>query len=333
MSPRHLSRRPAARAARGFSLIELMIALVLGLLVTLAAIGMFLSNSRTYETTESLSRVQENARMAFELMARDIRESGGNPCSRNLLVANVLGATGGGTAWWNNWANGVQGYENGALAGSLAGTDSIEIMSASSSGATVVAHNPTSATFDVVPQTHGFLANDILVVCDFRQASVFQMSGPSANPVTNGNVVHNSGSGTPGNCSKGLGFAQPIDCSTNGTEYTYGDNSIVVRLQAARWYVANNGRGGNSLFRQALRNNALAAREEVVEGVEDMEITYLLPGGTDYVDSTAIPAARWREVGSVRLDITLSGRENVGTDGSRINRRLQHTVTLRNRNI
>lgn len=332
MSPRHRSHRPAPRGHRGFSLIELMIALVLGLLVAGAAIGMFISNARTYDTTESLSRVQENARMAFELMARDIRESGGNPCSRNLLVANVLGAAGGGTGWWNNWGNGVRGYESGALAGSLAGTDAIELMSGSSSGATVVAHNPTSATFDVVPQTHGFLADDILMVCDFRQASIFQMSGPSANPVTNGNVVHNSGGGTPGNCSKGLGFAQPIDCSANGTPYTYGDNSMVVRLQAARWFVADNGRGGNSLFRVALRNNAVAPREEVIEGVDDMQITYLLPGGADYVDSTAVPAARWREVSSVRLDITLTGQDNVGTDGSRINRRLQHTVTLRNRN-
>lgn len=324
--------RAGVRRQAGFSLIELMIAMLLGLLVTAAAIGMFLSNSRTYETTESLSRVQENARMAFELMARDIRESGGNPCSRNLLVANVLGAAGGGTGWWNNWGNGVFGYENGALAGTLAGTDAIEVMSGSSSGATVTSHNPTSATFDVVPQTHGFVADDILMVCDFRQASIFQMSGPSANPITNGNVVHNTGTGSPGNCSKGLGFSQPINCSVNGTPYTYGDNSMVVRLQAARWYVAANGRGGNSLFRVALRNNAVAAPEEVIEGVEDMQVTYLLPGAADYVNSTAVPAARWREVNSVRLDLTLSGLENVGTDGSRINRRLQHTVTLRNRN-
>lgn len=333
MSPSPRMRRPIAHRAPGFSLIELMIALVLGLLVTVAAIGMFLSNSRTYDTTESLSRVQENARIAFELMARDIREAGGNPCAKNLLVANVLGTTGGGTGWWNNWGNGVQGFENGALAGTLAGTDAIEIVSGSSSGATVTSHNPTSATFEVVPQAHGFLADDILMVCDFRQASIFQMSGPSANPITNGNVVHNTGTGTPGNCSKGLGFAQPIDCSTNGTPYTYGDNSMVVRLQAARWYVAGNGRGGNSLFRVALRNNALAVPEEVVEGVEDMEITYLLPGATQYQPANAIPAARWVEVSSVRLDLTLSGRENVGTDGSRINRRLQHTVTLRNRNV
>ena len=332
MSPRHLSRGPGARAARGFSLIELMIALILGLLVTVAAIGMFLSNSRTYDTTESLSRVQENARMAFELMARDIREAGGNPCSRNLLVANVLGAGGGGTDWWNRVGSGVTGFANGALAGSLAGTDSIEIVSGSSSGATVVNYTPGTATFDVVPLTHGFLANDILMVCDFRQATIFQMTSPATNPVINGQIAHAAGVGTPGNCTTDLGFAQPINCSS-AANYIYLDNSMIVRLQAARWYVANNGRGGNSLFRQALRNNALAAREEVVEGVEDMEITYLLPGGTNYEPATAIPAARWREVGSVRIDITLAGRENVGTDGSRIIRRLQHTVTLRNRNI
>lgn len=332
MSLRHPSRRPAARVAQGFSLIELMIAMVLGLLVTLAAIGMFLSNSRTYDTTESLSRVQENTRMAFELMARDIREAGGNPCSRNLLVANVLGAAGGGTGWWNRWGSGVQGYENGALAGSLAGTDAVELIAGSSSGASVVSHTPGTAAFSVVPLTHGFLANDILMVCDFRQASVFQMTGPATNPVTTGEIQHGASLGAPGNCTTNLGFAQPINCAVSPTPFTYAVNSMVVRLQAARWYVAANGRGGNSLFREALRNNALAV-EEVVEGVEDMEITYLLPGGTDYVDSTAILPARWREVGSVRLDITLSGRENVGTDGSRIIRRLQHTVTLRNRNI
>lgn len=318
------------RLARGVSLIELMIALVLGLLVTGAAIGMFLSNSRTFDTTESLSRVQENARMAFELMARDVREAGGNPCAKNIVVGSVLNAAG--VAWWNTWQNGLVGYENGALAGSLAGTDAIELVSANSTGANVTSHNPTSATLDVTPLTHGFLADDILMICDYRQAAIFQMSGPNANPITNGNIGHNTGAGTPGNCSKGLGFKQPMDCSTNGTAYTYGDNSMVIRLQASRWFVADNGRGGNSLFRIALRNNALGAREEVIEGVDDMEITYLLPGAANYVIATSVPAARWREVTAVRLDLTLAGTERVGTDGSRINRRLQHTVTLRNRN-
>lgn len=330
MSRRPSVRRPA-RAARasshGFSLIELMISLVLGLLVSSAAIAMFLSNSRTYRATESLSRVQENARIAFELMARDIREAGATPCSRNIPVGTALNNP---TAnWWSDWGNGLRGYENGALAGSLAGTDAIELLAGSSTGVSVTSHNPTSATMDVTPAAHGFLADDVLMVCDYRQAVIFQMSGPAANPITNGNIVHNTGNGTPGNCTKGLGF--PILCTTNGNGYEYGDNSMVVRLQASRWYVGANGRGGNSLFRVALRNSAPGVPEEVIEGVNDMQVTYLLPGAGSYVAATGINPARWREVTAVRLELVLSGLDAVGTDGSRITRGLRHTINIRNR--
>ena len=69
--------RATPRLARGLSLIELMIALLLGLLVVGGAIGIFTSNRRAYNATESLSRVQENARVAFEMMSRDVREAGG----------------------------------------------------------------------------------------------------------------------------------------------------------------------------------------------------------------------------------------------------------------
>jgi type IV pilus assembly protein PilW len=330
MSRRHLPRRraPVARSRNlGVSLIELMVALVLGLLVSGAAIAMFISNSQTYRATESMSRVQENARIAFELMARDIREAGGTPCSRNVPVITTLNNP---TAnWWSNWNNGLIGYENGALPGSLAGTDAIELLAGSSTGVSVASHNPTAASMHVTPGAHGFVADDILMVCDYRQASIFQMSGPNANPITNGNIVHNTGSGSPGNCTKGLGF--PLRCTTNGSPYTYGDNSVVVRLQASRWFVAANGRGGNSLFRVALRNSGPGAAEEVIEGVNDMRITYLLPGAGQYQPASAIPATRWREVMSVRLELDLDGQEAVGTDRSSILRGLQHTVNIRNR--
>ena len=87
MIPKHLSRRYSrygrlvARAhARGLSLVELMIALMLGLLVLGSASAIFISNRQTYRATEGLGRVQENGRMAFEMMARDLREAGGHPC-------------------------------------------------------------------------------------------------------------------------------------------------------------------------------------------------------------------------------------------------------------
>ena len=40
-------------------------------------------------TTASINRIQENQRIAFEMLARDIREVGGNPCTRNI-VFNML---------------------------------------------------------------------------------------------------------------------------------------------------------------------------------------------------------------------------------------------------
>ncbi len=46
------------RLQRGFNLIELMITLVLGLLVVLAAISMFISSRRLYTTTENMSHLQ-----------------------------------------------------------------------------------------------------------------------------------------------------------------------------------------------------------------------------------------------------------------------------------
>ncbi|MFP3416601.1 prepilin-type N-terminal cleavage/methylation domain-containing protein, partial [Bacillus sp. SIMBA_074] len=58
------AKRSGRRLGRqqGFSLIELMIALVLGLLVVGAAIGIFLSNRQTYQATEGVGRAQEGVR-------------------------------------------------------------------------------------------------------------------------------------------------------------------------------------------------------------------------------------------------------------------------------
>ena len=66
----------------GFTLIELMIATVLGLLVMGAAIAVFQSNQRTFSANEGQNRIQENARAAYEMMSRDIRAAGGTACSK-----------------------------------------------------------------------------------------------------------------------------------------------------------------------------------------------------------------------------------------------------------
>lgn len=92
------NRSPMRRRMQGMTLVELMIAITLGLLVMGAAIGIFISNRQVYRAAENLNRVQEGGRVSFELMARDIREAAGNPCVNNVPLVNVV--NGGTGNWW-----------------------------------------------------------------------------------------------------------------------------------------------------------------------------------------------------------------------------------------
>lgn len=317
------------KKSKGLSLIELMIALTLGGLVVLATIGIFSSNKQTFTATESLSRVQENSRVAYEIMTRDIREAGGNPCdTRGLLLSNVLGDT---TPWWASWDRPVFGYENGLVGFSAAGTDAIELKGGSQEVFTVESHQPISANIKINATGHTLMDDDIVMICDFKQAAIFQISNANSATAT---IVHNPGSGTPGNCSKGLGFKKPRDCSTNGTTKVYGPNSIISKLNAAQWYVADNGRGGRSLFRRVLRSVAGANQlvpEEIAEGVQDMQLEYLVNTGTAYQAANLV--TDWQQVIGVRVVLSMQGNERIGTDGNQLRRTIEHKVALRNRNI
>ena len=59
------SKGVGASRVRGFSLVELMIALLLGLIVIGSAGSIYLANKRAYPATEVLGRVQESSRVAF----------------------------------------------------------------------------------------------------------------------------------------------------------------------------------------------------------------------------------------------------------------------------
>lgn len=355
----------ARRGQAGFSLIELMIALILGLIVVAAAGGVFLSNKRVYNATETLGRVQEHGRVAFELMSRDIREAGGNPCGANVRPINMM--THGNNAYWDGFNDGITGYE-GAMPGTgtgagvgqrVAGTDALEIFSASGGGIRVTSHPNPSAELDVT-STGDIQVGDVLLVCNVGRSFIFEVTGL---PGVGTKIGHNSGAGS--NCSARFTLPVPADpddtygCdnpNNNANSYcftpaagggTCGEDSsvpaYVARATSTQWYVGNNARGGQSLYRAVLANRSDTntpdtdlSRIEVVEGVEDMQLTYLEAGETDYGDAGTV--ADWSRVAAVRLSIrfegtqgALSDREIQGTDGDAINRTITHVVALRNR--
>ena len=87
MNTEHI-RLHGGKAERGMTIVELMIAMVIGLIVLGAVSSVFISTRQTFRTTDSLSRIQESARYALEMMARDIRMAGYIGCG-NLRAVDV----------------------------------------------------------------------------------------------------------------------------------------------------------------------------------------------------------------------------------------------------
>lgn len=324
----------------GFTLVELMVALVLGLVVIGGVISVFLSNQQSYRTNQALGEIQDNSRTAFEFLARDIRSAGLTGCGNLGRVANVLNNSG--TDWWANWGNAVRGYDStqvdpavaiGTAPGDrVAGTDSIQLMGAGNSDLSVVTHNENAANFKVSAQGSEIPDGAIVIVCDPTQATILQVNKGNSTNVT---VEYNTGNAVnPGNCSKGLGY--PTTCTTNGNAYTYGANSMIATLSTVDWYIGVNPVGGSSLYRLVPDTTGATKgkADEMVRNVTGMQLQYLVngngAGGTQFVDAQNV--ANWDNVTAVRVALTMqSTNQRAGTDVQPLTRPYVTTVTLRNR--
>lgn len=69
------------RNARGFSLVELMIALVLGLVLSAGIIQVFLANRQSQRVEQTVARLQENGRIALDIITQDLRMAGFYGCA------------------------------------------------------------------------------------------------------------------------------------------------------------------------------------------------------------------------------------------------------------
>tara|TARA_A100001391_G_scaffold2326_1_gene2284 strand:- start:33936 stop:34679 length:744 start_codon:yes stop_codon:yes gene_type:complete len=60
----------------GFSLVELMVAMVLGLLITAAAVSLFSTNQRTFALQQAMSEAQEQGQLAMRFISQDLQLTG-----------------------------------------------------------------------------------------------------------------------------------------------------------------------------------------------------------------------------------------------------------------
>ena len=313
--------------AAGFSLIELMTAMLLSMLLIAATISVFVSNKRVYAATEGLGRLQENARIAFELMSRDIREAGGNPCDVRLKMVNVLEDE---TNWWAKYDGvdnlGILGFDDGGFTDSAAGTDAIQIQYFEDTGLVTSAGMGGTTGQLAVEDIDRITDQQILMACGFFSSS--------AAPVTDAAAIFSAGkTGSAITHGEDSGNAKDtFSNSTHPTEVVFPADTLIGSLRAMEWYVAENDQGRNSLYRRQLSYAggapAMGDPEEVVDDVTDLQLTYLA-GGTW---TTALPTS-WANVTAVQVELELEDSNNRagGVQGEVMKRKLTHVIALRNK--
>lgn len=299
---------------QGVTLIELMISLVLGLILIGGVMSVFSSNREAFRSTENLARLQENARVAFDLMARDVREAGTNACGTKL-VANVIRSSSA-IPWWADWNSGpIRGYDSGQDVTSivaigttankrLTGTDAVLVMHAGPDEKIITAHD--KAAFDMtLNSVDGLDVHDVVIVCDPLSAAIFQIDTKNAT----GKIINHTADTTNINCNSNLDYLTTDStprqtnstCASTDTNFAgrqFANGGVVAKLVTNFWYVGVNSSGKSSLFREKLTTKTVSTvktattePEEMLEGVKDMQIEYLTKNASSGALATSwIPA-------------------------------------------
>jgi type IV pilus assembly protein PilW len=336
--------RPGKRSA-GFTLVELMVGMAIGLVMTAVVITVFSQASRTGTVTQAGNEVQEQARVALEMLQRDIRQSGYIGCNSNRIMNSgvFLNAINTPTDYRDNLEQFLLGHEGTGAAFAPAApaevTGATPNASPISDAVTVriivgepraVSGTMASGTAPIpVFSTAGFVVGTRAVVGDCGQSSAFRVTGLT------GGLEHDN----TFNAISDFGRA-------------YGPDAMVVAFETISYYVAPSGFSGErSLWRRV--GNAVPS-EEIAEGVEDFQVTYGqdtdLPADQNAdIFTTADDVADWNQVVSVRAsllirtkadnvakttqDYNFNGATNVAPPDRRLRRPFNITIQLRNRTI
>jgi type IV pilus assembly protein PilW len=341
-----LPRRAVPRQG-GATLIELMISLLLGLFVIGGVLGIFTANREASRVNENLARIQENARVAFDLMGHSIREADSNPCfrTRNRLTGDLGGFNLDDldslpSPWKTYIETAVHGY-TGTPSGitlppgitAVADSDAIILISGTSNASPVAFAPGETDKVTLLPHSHpAAIGNYIL--CHQRGGLAFRGAIPA---VSTGSHVY----------SLPVPLPTPFD-PAGATDAT--PMGWLAELTAEAWFVGTNTDTGKTSLYRTIIAPGVGATEPIIADVVKMELRYLVDdysdsGGpiatppTSYVDAAAVTAVTvsggtgWDLVRAVSVTLELRSAENVASTGTdrRLHRTLMHIASIRNR--
>lgn len=318
----------------GLSLVEMMIALTLGAIVSVGVIQLFSANSDTYDLMQGQSRLQESARFALSFMARAIEEAGYKGCfsttdsvystiqpDTNIPYEFALskgmeaydGQSGG------TWLPALTPLSTAFITGNqidtskiLGKTDVLTVRSISNTDDDLIADMPTSTEpiqVKVPSSGLGFSNNDLVEIHDCEQSTIFRvtaitMDSPAAGDATIGHDTNN------------------VDSTRNSTlklaqVNTYDSDAVVSPIETSTFYIAP-GTGVNNVGDTPLslwRKYGTAAPVELVEGVEDLQLLFGVDSDGDGVPNNYVTGnlvTDFSKVVTVRITITVNSVDDVG---------------------
>lgn len=311
------ARKEPARhniSARGFSMIELMVALTLGLIVTGAVISTFVSVHSASKDTAGVAQLADDGRVALDLLQQTVRSAGYMACNSTLRQAVTAGLNP--TPLTGDFTESLAGYE-AAPGGSGTGPGTALALAASPAGDATVGDWITSAGLgnaldasviaEGTPNALPIGGSDVIAVhTTYSQVTpVYTSAQSGANSVdvqsTTGlsagklAIVSNCGNSVVdqilGVAGSTVTFAQPL-----GQNFSAG--SQVGVADTIVFYIGKGADGDGALYSYALAGNATFANAaaEVVPDVENMQILYGVDTGgtfatTNYVTADQVPAA------------------------------------------
>jgi type IV pilus assembly protein PilW len=360
------------RSQKGFSLIEMMLALGLGLIVVTGIVQLFIGNSQSSSVISGQARLQENARFAFEFISSAARRAGYFGCIRDPqtrvwgLVGNpvqlpeynidemVGGLNGNGDGTWSpsaiNLPGGTPGNTNqgGTIDGAALedGTDIIVFRNLREPTQRLV--NTTQPLDDAVITAPGgdpgFGVNDVVMIVDCEQSAIYRVTGMNVagNQATLLNAANTGG--TSAFFQNSTLVTPPAGPQVNFTKSylgrSYGPDTIVGELESTFFFIAESTRANNagdmplSLWQKVGPDGPV----ELIQGVEDMQVLFgidtTLTDGTPNPNRyvTAAAIPDPAQVVAIRVSLTVNSIDRVTEDNNTLTRTFSKTILIRNAN-
>jgi type IV pilus assembly protein PilW len=321
------------RRAAGFSLVELMVSVTLGLIVLAALLGLFAGTRTANRSTTGISGLTDGGRFALDFISQSGRGAGFYACNSAARQATILNA--GATPLPFSFSNPVSGFEaantapgkalalparpavpdgaagdwtgglDAALVGRpVQGSDVLVVRSSlPRTGATPALPVYVTAIVDgantFVVNTAGTLAaGQLAAISDCVKTVTFQITA-----FDGVNVFHNAGGGPPGNAASAL----PVSFSV-GAE--------VMPVTTTVYYIGVGADGDGALYSYDLNGGGAFTARELVPDIENMQVLYgydTTGNQTSYQYMTADQVANWPQVASIRVAVLAASAPGAAT--------------------